>query len=419
MEKLDSIKRVLDFYLESIEYKNKKFIIGSIVLAIALSDTREANLSKVIRMILLSVFDKRENLVSILDRDHELVKEYDEFNKYETKESTLANECLLYLGAYQGEIGKLNAGSFSVNSIPKSVLHFYHKIIVNDDHDGKYFDIFDFSVLALIMQKEFDYDVNLSDVFKMLVLHQCNCDDELVSEEAEAYNNLSTEEAIFACYCENLYYDLQLGILTFLESFEKGDSDYYFWLSYISEKYNNPSFSDFVSVLKVALYSDLSKRSYHRKEEYFEFNKDEYLEIIQSLEDISNTMKKVGLEQSVEGIYVCKKSGHVKFTIVLNDDNASRIIECKTLLCNFEQKTKKDTRILFSDDVLSSYPIVPIDGDERVEELLSSKIIYDKCGMLGELVSKYDEALSINQIDAVVYIPPIDSESIKSFLKKR
>lgn len=400
MEKLDSIKRVLEFYLKATESKKKQLIVDSIVLAIGFSGIKDFDLAKVIRMITLAIFDKRIDLVNIFGNNHKLVREYDNSNKSDSQESGLALECLSYATALPRDCS---------TSSNEAAFKFYHNIIKPTDTSEKYEYIFDSIILAIIMSEEFNYDnIDLANVVKMLILHKNNYCDGVVQSAARDYI-IGKGDATFAIYCENLYFDLQLGILGMRKI------DYYDWQAIITEKYNNPDFSQFIDVLKVARYSDLSLRDFKLKDDYLEFTEEEYSSIAYRIMEICRVVCIKGLNSFIDGIYVSSENGSIKITIVLDDSKSLQsVVDCQNLLRNQGLEKSIGRRIHFTDNLLSSYTDMSQVDERLAEELLGAHIMYDKDQKLSKLVENYKEKLLIDQSSVIGYIPPFSEDWARS-----
>ena len=399
MEKLDSIKRVLEFYLKATESKKKQLIVKSIALAVGFSGSKDFDLAKVIRMITLIVFDKRTDLVNILGNNHQLVCEYDDSNKAESVESELALECLSYAPV-------LPMGC-AINS-NEAALKFYYNIIKPTDTSEKYEYIFDSIILAIIMSEEFNYDIDLANVVKMLILHKNNYCDGIVQSAARDYI-IGKGDATFAIYCENLYFDLQLGLLNTRKI------DYYDWQAIITEKYNNPDFSQFIDVLKVARYSDLSLRDFKLKDDYLEFTEEEYSSIAYRIMEICRVVCINGFDSFVNSIYVSSENGGIKVTIVLDDSKSIQsVIDCQNILRGKGLEKSVGQHIHFTDNLLSSYTDMSQVEEGLAEELLGAHIMYDKDQKLSKLVENYKEKLLIDQSSVIGYIPPFSEDWARS-----
>ena len=295
MEKLNSIEIILDFYVKSnklktniIDKKNNQssadHLFGSITLAVAIdSEFKETNdLAKVYRLLLLDEFSTINPCYdySLLKNGESFQKEIIEAKRLETKESKLAFKYRLLdklltnlIKENQGRIGDatlIKKGAERIALICgkepsecENIFRFYylnfklkdktrsgwddrHWNIKTDRRERVSEHVVSTMMLAMVMNGEFEYDIDIDRVLKMLAIHEVGEPiigditpfDKITPEQKKALerkavrialshladkkalnklwldfdNNKSknsSKEAIFAHYCDKIEADLQ------------------------------------------------------------------------------------------------------------------------------------------------------------------------------------------------------------------
>lgn len=148
-------------------------------------------------------------------------------------------------------------------------------------------------------------------------------------------------------------------------------------------------------------------------------NENEYIYLKESLEYF---LKSIYLFDSVDAAYItCYNSescnGNVSISILLNcdeDTKLSLLIKGFNTISNLI--SPKNTRFHFSCDNVNNFFSNSNDGINkiRLEELLSSKILFDKTGNITDLYSNLNDYKFEYSLDVTEFIPPIDEELVKS-----
>ncbi len=519
MEKLDEIRKSLNFYVCSNELKNKiidepnnysiaDHLFGSMILATAIdSEFKETkNLSKIYRMLLLSEFS-----ISYPNYDFENLKLGNQYSKeiLEARDMNTENGKLVFkykmldllltklIREKESNITPselIKEGSTIISSLCgkqpyecEEIFKFYYlnfrlKNKVRTGWDSKHWNVKSDRIetisehvvgtigLAMVLNSEFEYNFDTDKELKMLVIHETGETligditpfDGITPEKKkeiehqamrDALGNLKekdsllnllfefdeqeTPEAKCSHYCDKIEADLQAKIyqdkgmhhslddqknnVVFNSSkvqqmVKDGAKDAFdIWYEWDKTIYaGDNQFPEFANILKIArannlLYLDKVVR------ERINLTDEEHSFLSQELTD---TIKGLYKDDNIDSVYLTnyQDSKHSKGTlniVVLLESGADyytydRLME--KLNSKIAEGNKTGVNVAFDYDYENRYSTTAMNPSEvhRVEQLVESKILFDKTGKLSrvqEVMKKYGHLYGFYLVD---YVPPVD-----------
>lgn len=528
MEKLEEIKKSLDFYVCSNELKNKiidelnnysvaDHLFGSMILATAIdSEFKETNnLAKIYRMLLLSEFSilypnydfeslrlGKQYASEILEsrdistEDGKLVFKYKMLDLLLTKlikdkENNISPSELIKEG--NTIISSLCSKQ---PSECEEIFKFYYlnfrlKNKVRTGWDSKHWNIKSNRIetisehiigtlsLAMVFNSEFEYNLDIDKVLKILTIHETGETligditpfDGITPEKKkeiehhamrDALGNLKekdslltllfefdeqgTPEAKYSHYCDKIEADLQAKIyqdkgmhhslddqknnVVFNSSrvqqmVKDGAKDAFdIWYEWDKNIYaSDNQFPEFANILKIArannlLYLDKVVR------ERINLTDDEHSFLSEKLTD---TIKELYKDDNIDAVYLTnyQDSKYSKGTlniVVLLESRADyytydRLME--KLNYKIAKNNKTGVNVAFDYDYENRYSTTAINPSEvhRVEQLVESKILFDKTGKLSrvqEVMKKYGHLYGFYLVD---YVPPVDETISRKLVK--
>lgn len=519
MEKLDEIRKSLIFYVNSNELKNKIVdernnysvadnLFGSMILATAInSEFKETNnLSKIYRMLLLSEFSILYPNYGFdnLKMGKQFVKEILESRDINNENGRLVfkYKMLDYLltkliTESENNISKLDLikdGSTIIASLCskrpsecEEIFKFYYlnfrlKNELRSGWDRKHWNIKSERIetvsehvvgalcLAIVLNSEFRYNLDIDKVLKMLVLHETGetligditpfdgITPEMKKEiehkamrdalgnlkEKDSLLNLlfefdehKTPEAKYAYYCDKIEADLQSRIyqdkglhhslydqknnVVFNSSrvqqmVKDGAKDAFdIWYEWHKDIFaDDKQFPEFSNILKIARANNILYLNNVVKER-IDLTDEEHLFLSQK---ISNIVSELYKDDKIDSVYLTnyQDSDHSKGTlnlVVLLDF----VADChaydnliKELNSKIAESNKTGVNIVFHWDYVHNYSRIALNSSEvlRVEQLLESTILFDK----SRHISMIKEARNVNnhlyKFYLVDYVPPVD-----------
>lgn len=528
MEKLEEIRKSLDFYVCSNELKNKiidepnnyslaDHLFGSMILATAIdSEFKETNnLSKIYRMLLLSEFSilypnydfeslrlGKQYASEILEsrdistEDGKLVFKYKMLDLLLTKlikdkENNISPSELIKEGS-----AIISSLCSKQPSECEEIFKFYHlnfrlKNKIRTGWDSKHWNIKSNRIetisehiigtlsLAMVLNSEFEYNLDIDKVLKILTIHETGETligditpfDGITPEKKkeiehqamrDALGNLKekdnlltllfefdeqeTPEAKCSHYCDKIEADLQAKIyqdkgmhhslddqknnVVFNSSrvqqmVKDGAKDAFdIWYEWDKTIYaSDNQFPEFANILKIArannlLYLDKVVR------ERINLTDDEHSFLSENLTD---TIKGLYKDDNIDAVYLTnyQDSKHSKGTlniVVLLESRADyytydRLI--KKLNSKIAKGNKTGVNVAFDYDYENRYSTTAMNPSEvyRVEQLVESKILFDKTGELSrvqEVMKKYGHLYGFYLVD---YVPPVDETISRKLVK--
>ena len=530
MEKLDEIRKTLNFYVCSNELKNKiidepnnysvaDHLFGSMILATAIdSEFKEANnLSKIYRMLLLSEFS-----ISYPNYDFENLKLGKQYTKeiLESRYMNTENGKLVFkykmLDLLLTKLIREKDNNITPSELIKEgstiisllcgkqpyeceeIFKFYYlnfrlKNKVRTGWDSKHWNVKSDRIetisehvvgtigLAMVLNSEFEYSFDTDKELKMLVIHETGETligditpfDGITPEKKkeiehqamrDALGNLKekdsllnllfefdeqeTPEAKCSHYCDKIEADLQAKIyqdkgmhrslddqknnVVFNSSkvqqmVKDGAKDAFdIWYEWDKTIYaGDNQFPEFANILKITrannlLYLDKVIR------ERINLTDEEHSFLSQELTD---TIKGLYKDDNIDSVYLTnyQDSKHSKGTlniVVLLESGADyytydRLME--KLNSKIAEGNKTGVNVAFDYDYESRYSTTAMNSSEvhRVEQLVESKILFDKTGNVSrvkEAMKKYGHLYGFYLVD---YVPPVDETVSHKLVKIR
>ena len=519
MEKLDELRKTLNFYVCSNELKNKiidepnnysvaDHIFGSMILATAIdSEFKEANnLSKIYRMLLLSEFS-----IYYPNYDFENLKLGKQYTKeiLESRDMNTENGKLVFkykmLDLLLTKLIREKDNNITPSELIKEgstiisllcgkqpyeceeIFKFYYlnfrlKNKVRTGWDSKHWNVKSDRIetisehvvgtigLAMVLNSEFEYNFDTDKELKMLVIHETGETligditpfDGITPEKKkeiehqamkDALGNLKerdslltllyefdkqeTLEAKCSHYCDKIEADLQAKIyqdrgmhhslddqknnVVFNSSkvqqmLKNGAKDAFdIWYEWDKTIYaGDNQFPEFMNILKIARGNDLLYLDKVVKEK-INLTDEEHSFLSQELTD---TIKGLYKDDNIDSVYLTnyQELKHSKGTlniVVLLESVADyytydRLME--KLNSKIAEGNKTGVNVAFDYDYENRYSTTAMNPSEvhRVEQLVESKILFDKTGKLSrvqEVMKKYGHLYGFYLVD---YVPPVD-----------
>lgn len=519
MEKIDEIRKVLDFYVRANELKNTildeqnnysiaDHLFGSMILATAInSEFKETdNLSKIYRMLLLSElsdfdFDELKLGEQYLDEiiearninttNGKLIYKYKMLDTLLTKlikekENDISSSQLIKEGSTIisslcdkspfecEEIFKFYYLNFRLKNKVRSGWDSNHWNVKSDRIETVSEHIIGALSLAVVLNSEFDNNLDIDKVLKMLTIHETGETligditpfDGITPEKKkeiehqamqDALGNLkerdnllsllfefddkSSKEARFSYFCDKIEADLQSKIYQdkglhrqlddqknnvvfnssrvqqMVKDGAKNAFDiWYLWDKSIYE--GDKDFPEFSNLLKIAKANNLLYINNVVKEQ-ISLTDEEHSFLSQQLADI---IKSLYEDDNINSVYLTNfqnpynSKGTLKLVILLNDGvpyhSYNQLIE--ELNKKMEKENKTGVEIAFGYDYLNEYSVVAMNPSEvhRVEKLTESTILFDKTGRLSKTQETMKNYCHLFQFYLVDYIPPIENDII-------
>lgn len=528
MEKLDEIKKTLEFYVKSNELKDKivddpnnysvaDHLFGSMILATAIdSEFKETNnLPKIYRMLLLAEFSNiypnydfeklklgRQYACEILEardmstKDGKLVFKYKMLDFLLTK---LIKDKENYISPSE----LIKEGSIIISSLCgkqpsecEEIFKFYYlnfrlKNKVRSGWDSKHWNIKSNKIetisehiigtlsLAMVLSSEFEYNLDIDKVLKMLTIHETGETligditpfDGITPEKKkeiehsamiDALGNLKeknslltllyefdeqeTPEAKCSHYCDKIEADLQAKIyqekglhhslddqenncvfknLKVQQMVKDGAKDAFdIWYEWDKTIYiGDDQFPEFLNILKIARANDLLHLGKVVKERINLTDKEHSF----LSQEIANNLKNLYKNDFVCSAYITnyQDSQNSKGTIIIvallateaEYSRYKRYIDELNSKMTLDNKT--DINIVFTADYLNDYFTTALNPSDvhKIERLIESKILFDKTGELSRVQETMKKYNHLYEFYLVDYVPPID-ETISHKLVK-
>ena len=528
MEKLDEIRKSLDFYVKSNELKNKiidesnnysvaDHLFGSMILATAIdSEFKETNnLSKIYRMLFLAEFSNLypnydfENLKLGKQYVREIVEARDmniEDGKLVFKYKMLDFLLTKLIKDKENNISPselIKEGSIIISSLCskqpsecEEIFKFYYlnfrlKNKVRTGWDSKHWNVKSNRIetisehiigtlsLAMVLNSEFEYNLDIDKVLKMLTIHETGETligditpfDGITPEKKkeiehqamiEALGNLKekdslltllyefdeqeTPEAKCSHYCDKIEADLQAKIyqdkgmhhslddqknnVVFNSSkvqqmVKDGAKDAFdIWYEWDKTIYiGDNKFPEFINMLKIARANDLLHLDKVVRERINLTGEEHYF----LSQELTDTIQELYKDDNIDSIYLTsyQDSKHSKGTL-----NIVVLLESSTDYYTYDQLMEKlnskiaidnktGVNVAFDCDYENRYSITALNPSEvhRVEELVESTILFDKTGRLSKVKKVMEKYGHLYGFYLVDYVPPVD-ETISRKLAK-
>lgn len=524
MEKLDEIRKSLDFYVKSNELKNKiidepnnysvaDHLFGSMILATAIdSEFKDTNnLSKIYRMLFLAEFSNLypnydfENLKLGKQYVREIVEARDmniEDGKLVFKYKMLDFLLTKLIKDKENNISPselIKEGSIIISSLCskqpsecEEIFKFYYlnfrlKNKVRTGWDSKHWNIKSNRIetisehiigtlsLAMVLNSEFEYNLDIDKVLKMLTIHETGetligditpFDDITPEKKKEIehqamidtlgnlkekdslltllyeFDEQETPEAKCSHYCDKIEADLQAKIyqdkgmhhslndqknnVVFNSSkvqqmVKDGAKDAFdIWYEWDKAIYiGDNKFPEFINMLKIARANDLLHLDKVVRERINLTGEEHYF----LSQELTDTIQELYKDDNIDSIYLTsyQDSKHSKGTlnIVVLLESRSDYYTYAQLMEKLNSKIAIDNKtgvnVAFDCDYENRYSN-PSEV-HRVEELVESTILFDKTGRLSKVkkvMKKYGHLYGFYLVD---YVPPID-ETISRKLAK-
>lgn len=519
MEKLDEIRKSLIFYVNSNELKNKIVdernnysvadnLFGSMILATAInSEFKETNnLSKIYRMLLLSEF-------SILSPNYDFdnLKMGKQFVKEILESRDINNENGRLVFKYkmldylltklitesENNISKLDLikdGSTIIASLCskrpsecEEIFKFYYlnfrlKNKLRSGWDRKHWNIKSERIetvsehvvgalcLAIVLNSEFGYNLDIDKGLKMLVLHETG--ETLIGDITpfdgitpemkkeiehkamrDALGNLKdkdsllnllfefdehkTLEAKYAYYCDKIEADLQSRIyqdkglhhslydqknnVDFNSSrvqqmVKDGAKDAFdIWYEWDKDIFaDDKQFPEFSNILKIARANNILYLNNVVKER-IDLTDEEHLFLSQK---ISNIVSELYKDDNIDSVYLTNyqdsdhSKGKLNLVVLLNFVTDCHAYDnlIKELNSKIAESNKTGVNIVFHWDYVDNYSMIALNSSEvlRVEQLLESTILFDKSRHISMIKDARSGNNHLYKFYLVDYVPPVD-----------
>lgn len=521
MEKLDEIRKSLEFYARSNELKNKiidepnnysvaNHLFGSMILATAIdSEFKEtSNLSKIYRMLLLSEFSilypnyDFENLKLGNQYASEIVESRDISTKngkliFKYKMLDLLLTKLIKEKENKSSQSELiKEGSTIISSLCgkqpyecEEIFKFYYlnfrlKNKVRTGWDSKHWNIKSDRIetisdhvvgtisLAMVLNSEFEYHFDTDKELKMLVIHETGETligditpfDGITPEKKkkiehkamrDALGNLKEKDSLLALlyefdeqetlesrcshYCDKIEADLQAKIYqdkgmhhslddqknnvvfnsSRVQQMVKGGAKDAFdiWYEWDKTIYTGDNqFPEFTNILKIAKANNLLYLDKVVKER-INLTDDEHSFLSEKLTDIIKNLCK---DNNINSVYITNyqdskhSKGTLNIVVLLELESGADYYTYGKLMEKLNSKiaesNKTGVNVAFDYDYENKYSTTALNPSEvhRVEQLVESKILFDKTGKLSrvqEVMKKYGHLYGFYLVD---YVPPVD-----------
>ena len=528
MEKLDEIRKTLNFYVRSNTLKNMivdevnnyslaDHLFGSMILATAIdSEFKEtSNLSKIYRMLLLSEF---RNLYPNYDIENlKLGKQYSkemlEARDMNTEDGKLVFKYKMLdflltkmIKEKENNISPselIKEGSTIISSLCskqptecEEIFKFYYlnfrlKNKVRTGWDKNHWNVKSDRIetvsehvvgtisLAMALNSEFEYQLNIDKVLKMLAIHETGETligditpfDGITPEKKkeiehqamrDALGDLKERDNLLALlyefdeqetpeercshYCDKIEADLQAKIYQdkgMHHSLDDQDNNVVFkssrvqqmvkngakdafdiWFEWDKSIYANDSqFPEFINILKIARANDLLHLDKVVRER-INLTEEEHASLSQ---EITNTVSELYKDDNIDSIYITNyqdsknRKGTLNIVVLLN--SGSNYFTYEQLMSKLDSSiaANNDTgvNVTFDYDYVDRYSVTAMNPSEvhRVEQLVESKILFDKTGKLSrvkEIMQKYGHLYGFYLVD---YVPPV-AETVSHKLAK-
>ena len=333
--------------------------------------------------------------------------------------------------------------------------------------------------MAIVLNSEFEYNLDIDKVLKMLVIHETG--ETLIGDitpfdgitpkkkkeiEQQAmrdalgdlkeknsllallyeFDDKKTPEAKCSYYCDKIEADLQAKIYQdkgMHHSLDKQKNNIVFnssrvqqmlkdgakdafdiWYEWDKKIYiGDNKFPEFINMLKIARANNLLHLDKVVKER-INLTCEEHYFLSQGLTD---TVKKLYKDDNINSIYLTnyQSSKHSKGTlkiVVLLEPEAD-YYDYEQLMRKLNLKifngNKIDINVVFDCDYENNYSTIALNPSEvlRIEELVESTILFDKTGSLSRIKKTSNKYSHLYGFHLVDYVPPID-ETISRKLSK-
>lgn len=519
MEKINEIRNVLDFYVTSDKLKNRLFPdkvysyadnrYGALILATAVNSEKKEtlNIGSTYREILFTEFHFLEGK----NKDDKLIFDklklgklyYDEMQR--TKHNTPSRQLvhkyldldsiltlLIDINISEDELiekaTKIIADRCSLNQVQsEEIFKFYrqnHKLKkkVRTGWDPNHWNIKSNRIerisehvigtlnLAISMYSEFEYDIDIEKVVKMLVIHEIGetiipdftpfdniTPERKLEEEHKAMEkvlgNLSekdellallfefderkTKEAKFAHYIDKLDADLKSKlyqdqglhhplseqknnvvftspkIKKILKSGVKNAFDV--WYEYDKSIYEgDKDFPEFIDILKVAKYNNLLDIRNVIKDEII-INKNEANILSKVIIKIAEDLYK---DENIQAVYLTNygdkinTKGNIHINILTNSINYPTKEYMEKIEKQITMNNSTNIHISLSHEYINDYSTCCMTHREvfNMDELYESTILFDKTNELSKLQKEWKRYKHSFPYELINYIPPIDQE---------
>lgn len=524
MKKLDEVRNVLQYYVlvnklqttitdDQNNYSIADHLYGSMILAVAMNETDQ--LGKVFRMMILDDFQKLYPYrLYVLKSGNSFDRELNEFHKLQTKEARLAFKYkLLDLsfadamleGKNLGDDQKVNVARFILKDAcdysleeMDEIYRFYalhtrlkHKVRTGWDQNHwniktKRLErvsehVVKTMMLALLMESEFQYPLDMDRVLQMLIIHETGETligditpfDGVTAEQkkgiehqamTEAVGRLShrdalldmlfevderkTDEAKFAYFCDKLDADLQAkiyqdqklqhslndqsGNVVFANKEiqkikENGASTAFdIWYAFDYGIYaNDQQFPEFSMLLKMARDNNLFHLHEGVLKEKVELTGKGHETLTKLITSEVNTLY---ADDNIDCVYMMghqteqKGRGSIQITVLLK--NGVHSFPYREMInrinCMMDKKNSTEIDVYFKYGHVQDNLMVAFQPQDlsRLERLAVSDILFDKSGQTTKLQNDMKNQDYLNQHYLVDYVPPM-SEAVKRKLKMK